>query len=53
MFDWLYSDFGESGTYTCSGTVVTGQRFGATPIAGQYDPASQTLTWDGIAYAPQ
>jgi hypothetical protein len=54
MFDWQHSDVAESGTYTCSGNMVTGQRLGGTnTIPGQYDPASQILTWDGLAYTPQ
>ena len=52
-FDWTYSDIGESGTYTCSGAMVTGHGAGSRTIAGQYDAASQTLTWDGVAYTPQ
>ena len=53
MWSWQHSDYVETGSYTCSGTTVTGQRTGATTIAGQYDAASQTLTWDGLAYTPQ
>jgi hypothetical protein len=54
MFNWIYSDVAESGTYTCSRSMVTGQRFGGTnTVAGQYDPASQILTWNGLAYTPE
>ena len=52
-FTWQHSDYAEAGTYTCSANTVTGQRPTGSPITGQYDAASQTLTWDGIAYLPQ
>jgi hypothetical protein len=53
MFNWQHSDFAETGTYTCSGAAVTGQLGAGRTIAGQYEAASQTLTWDGLAYTPQ
>lgn len=53
-FTWTYSDTGASGTYTCSGAVVTGERaFGAGPIVGSYDASSGQLTWAGAVYLPQ
>ena len=33
--------------------MVTGQRGGTNTVTGQYDPASQILTWNGLAYTPQ
>ena len=52
-FDWQHSDFAETGTYSCNGNTIAGQRSTAGgPIAGQYDAATRTLTWDGIAYLP-
>jgi hypothetical protein len=53
-FTWTYSDTGATGTYTCNGAVVTGERaFGAGTIVGSYDAASGQLTWAGAVYLPQ
>jgi hypothetical protein len=53
IFSWTHSDIGETGAYTCAGSTVTGQRLGGNAIVGQWDGASQTLTWDGLAYTPE
>jgi hypothetical protein len=52
MFDWQHSDYAETGTYSCSGTMVTGNAQTKT-VTAQYDAASQILTWDDLAYTPQ
>jgi hypothetical protein len=53
-YSWRYSDVGESGSYTCVGNTVTGVRLsGPNTVTGQYDPATQTLTWNNVAYVPQ
>jgi len=52
-FNWRYSDVIENGTFTCAANTVTGQGLGGRNIVGQYEPATRTLTWDGVAYMPQ
>ena len=52
-FTWRYSDLGDTGTYTCNGSTVTGQRSGGNTINGQYMAASDTLFWNGVSYEGQ
>jgi hypothetical protein len=47
---WQHSDFGESGTYGCTGLTLTiggGQPGG---LEASYAPACDLLTWDGVVY---
>jgi hypothetical protein len=48
-FSWSHSDVGEQGTYTCSGTDVTGASSRA--IGGQLRNDGDELVWDQVTYA--
>ena len=50
-FSWRHSDYGESGTYTCSGATITGSNGTSTPRTGTLDPQTHLLTWEGAPYA--
>ena len=44
-YNWMYSDVGEDGDWTCDLDTITGAW-----AVGTYDPASGILTWDGVDY---
>jgi hypothetical protein len=46
---WQYSDVVETGTFACSGGVVSAQ-LGSRPITAQYDAATRTVVWEGLSY---
>jgi hypothetical protein len=49
-FSWSHSDVGESGFVECNGNaVVTVQS--SRELTGAFDPADQTLVWDGVTYS--
>jgi hypothetical protein len=54
---WSYSDVEESGDYTCDGLDVLGQlgRFDEVlwETAGEFDPETGILIWDGVEYIEQ
>ena len=51
VFVWQHSDVGEAGFFICSGGAITAQ-FGTAgrTIMAAYDPASQTVIWEGLTY---
>ena len=50
-FSWRHSDYGEAGTYTCSGATITGNNGTSTARTGMLDPQTNLLTWEGAQYA--
>jgi hypothetical protein len=52
MFMWSHSDVGESGAVRCTGRQLSTDGIGRV-YTGAYDPATRTLTWDGLPYAPR
>jgi hypothetical protein len=49
-FDWSpHSDTPQSGTYTCSGSVVNN----SLGVTASYDSAGGVLTWENVAYTVQ
>ena len=51
-FSWRHSDYGESGTYTCSGATITADNgISPPPHTGMLDPQTNLLTWEGAQYA--
>jgi hypothetical protein len=51
-WDWMHSDVGEFGTWTCTDGAITGARSGAPDLTGTLvDPSH--LTWDGLPYVPE
>ena len=52
LFMWSHSDVGESGSVRCTGRQLSTDGIGRV-YTGAYDPANQTLTWDGLPYTPR
>jgi hypothetical protein len=48
-FDWLFSDYGDAGSYTCEGGVIEASGDHGS-YAGEFDPESGALTWEGDVY---
>lgn len=53
MFQWRYSDVGESGTYSCSEGVITAMATADRRYRGELDSSGELLTWEGVAYQAQ
>lgn len=52
-YQHMYSDVGETGTYTCAGGVIMGKASGLDEDrAGTIDGATGALVWQTIAYEP-
>jgi hypothetical protein len=51
-WDWMHSDVGEFGTWTCADGAITGARSGGSGITGTLVDATH-LTWDGLPYVPE
>lgn len=51
MFTWLHSDYGESGTYTCSANTIMAQTQTRGALTAILDPTVWRLTWGGVVYA--
>jgi hypothetical protein len=51
-WDWMHSDVGEFGTWTCADGAITGARSGGSGITGALVDATH-LTWDGLPYVPE
>lgn len=49
---WVGSDYGDGGTWTCSGSELAGQHAGGQSVEASWDAATEILTWDGVAYVP-
>lgn len=49
-FLWMHSDVGEGGDYTCADSTLVVTNGPMVDVS--FDPNSQTLTWDGVAYQP-
>jgi hypothetical protein len=49
-FSWMYSDLGDSGTWSCSEGELSAQRGGGQAISVSFDAGTGVLTWDGVAY---
>jgi hypothetical protein len=47
---WMEADFGQGGTYTCEGGVLTLDP--SFDVDYSFDPATGILTWDGREYVP-
>ena len=50
-FSWRHSDYGESGTYSCSGATIIGDNGTSLSRTGTLDPQTNLLTWEGAQYA--
>lgn len=48
-FIWMEADFGQGGTYTCEGGVLTLE---GLEVEHAFDPATGVLTWDGKEFVP-
>ncbi len=48
-WSWQHSDYGESGTYACTGLDLTGTS-GLSTYAASYAPRCDELTWAGVVY---
>lgn len=46
-FSWIHTDIVQSGFFTCTDNNIT---LKDSSVTGTYDPATQILTWDGVAY---
>jgi hypothetical protein len=44
-YEWGHSDVAESGTYTCTGSVVTADMY-----VGTWDDDREIFVWDGVDY---
>lgn len=50
-YHWEYSDVAEDGTVACEGEAIVGTPMGGGgPRMGTFDPATMTLTWEGVDY---
>ena len=50
QYTWSYSDILQSGQYQCEGAMIT--EVGGQGYSGEYDAASDRVTWDGVVYEP-
>jgi len=48
-YDWVHTDYGEQGTYSCTCAAVHGQGNMGTR-EGEYDAQSGVLTWEDLNY---
>lgn len=48
-FQWHYSDVAQGGSVACDGNTITSMP-GTRALTGTFDPATNTLLWDGVAY---
>ncbi len=49
-WSWQHSDFGEAGTYGCTGLTVNVRNASPADLAARYDPKCDQLSWDGVLY---
>jgi len=49
-WSWQHSDFGETGTYGCTGLTVNVRGAFPMDLQASYDPKCDQLSWDGVLY---